>query len=44
VFALMQEFNAVAALDDTKPAELLKLAEQYVDAYQLAYAPNVVTL
>jgi hypothetical protein len=33
VFALMQEFNAVAALDDTKPEELLKLAEQYVDAY-----------
>jgi thiol-disulfide isomerase/thioredoxin len=34
LIVLMQEFNAVAALDDTKPEELLKLAQQYVDTYQ----------
>jgi thiol-disulfide isomerase/thioredoxin len=33
LITLMQEFNAVAALDDTKPEELLKLAGQYVDTY-----------
>jgi thiol-disulfide isomerase/thioredoxin len=30
---LMQQFSAVAALDDTKPADLLALAEKYVQAY-----------
>jgi len=30
---LMQEFSAVAALEDTKPADLLSLAEKYVQDY-----------
>ena len=33
VLYLMQEFNAVAALDDTKTEDLLRLGQQYVAAY-----------
>ncbi|MCU1257412.1 MAG: hypothetical protein JWO80_297 [Bryobacterales bacterium] len=33
MISLMQEFTAVAALDDTKPEDLLKLAQEYIRAY-----------